>query len=233
MTKRFASFRSPGAMTGMWSSLRHVEMAAKKLDVGWLAALVAGQRQERRVERGVRFWPERRIVDGRALKLLEPIVGPGIQLDHLEPLFDKRDKRQEQRSVESIFVKVVGSDIRGRDHYNARGEESGKQPAQDHRVRNVAHRKLVEAKERRFPRQITRNWRDRVFAVDFAALARLAPKIEARMHIGHEGVKMRPALDGPFDGVEEHIHQHRLAAPDWPVDVKAARRLSGLHAKQP
>ena len=53
------------------------------------------------------------------------------------------------------------------------------------------------------------------------------------MHIGHEGVKMRPALARPLDGVEEHIHQHRLAAPDWPMDVKAARRLSRLRAEQP
>src|SRR6202042_450331 len=46
--------------------LRHVEMAAEKLDMGRLAALVAGQCQERRVERGIRFRPERSIVDGRA-----------------------------------------------------------------------------------------------------------------------------------------------------------------------
>ena len=50
--------------------LRHVEMAAEKLDVGRLAALVAGQRQERRVERGVRLRAERRVVDRGALELL-------------------------------------------------------------------------------------------------------------------------------------------------------------------
>src|ERR1700722_10367476 len=52
------------------------------------------------------------------------------------------------------------------------------------------------------------------------------------MHISHEGVKMRPALARLLDCIEEHIHQHRLAAADWPMDVKAARRLGGLHAKQ-
>ena len=52
------------------------------------------------------------------------------------------------------------------------------------------------------------------------------------MHVGHEGVKMRPALARPLDRVEEHVHQHRLAAADWPMDVKAARRLSRLHAEQ-
>ena len=53
------------------------------------------------------------------------------------------------------------------------------------------------------------------------------------MHVGHEGVKMRPALARRRDGVEEHVHQHRLAAADGPMDVKAARRLGGLRAKQP
>ena len=52
------------------------------------------------------------------------------------------------------------------------------------------------------------------------------------MHVAHERMKMRPALARAFDGVEEHVHQHRLAAPDRPMDVKAARRLGGLHAEQ-
>ena len=48
------------------------------------------------------------------------------------------------------------------------------------------------------------------------------------MDVGHEGVKMRPAFARPLDRVEEHVHQHRLAAADGPMDVKAARRLGRL-----
>ena len=144
----------------------------------------------------------------------------------------ERDERQEQRAVEPVLVEVVGRDVRGRDHHDARGEEGREQPAQDHRVGDVAHRKLVEAKERSLARQIRRNRRDRVLAGDLAALPRLAPLIEAGVDVGHEGVKMRPPLGRPLDGVEEHVHQHRLAAADRPMDVKAARRLGRLRAEQ-
>ena len=40
--------------------LRHVEIAPEKLDMPRLAALMPGQRQEGRVERGVRLRGERR-----------------------------------------------------------------------------------------------------------------------------------------------------------------------------
>ena len=52
------------------------------------------------------------------------------------------------------------------------------------------------------------------------------------MDVGHEGVKMRPPLPRGRGGVEEHVHQHRLAAADRPVDVEAARRVGRLRAEQ-
>ena len=61
-----------------------------------------------------------------------------------------------------------------------------------------------------------------------AALQRLTPLIQTRVHVGHEGVKMRAALERRFDRVEEQVHQHGLAAADCAEDVKAARRLGGL-----
>ena len=68
--------------------------------------------------------------------------------------------------------------------------------------------------------------------VDLAALQRLTPLIETRVHVGHEGVKMHAALERRFDRVEEQVHQHRLAAADCAKDVKAARRLGGLEPHQ-
>src|ERR1700677_633763 len=79
--------------------LRHIELTTEQLDCHRRALLMAGQRQERRVERGVRLRAKRRIVDRRALELLEPVVGAGVELDHLEPLFDERDERQEQSAI--------------------------------------------------------------------------------------------------------------------------------------
>ena len=52
------------------------------------------------------------------------------------------------------------------------------------------------------------------------------------MHVGHEGVEMDAALRLDLRGVEEQIHQHRLAAPDRAADIEAARRLGGLRAEQ-
>ena len=56
--------------------------------------------------------------------------------------------------------------------------------------------------------------------------------MQTRVHVGHEGVKMRAALQRRFDRLEEHVHQHGLAAADCAKDVKAARRLGGLEPHQ-
>src|SRR5271157_208994 len=52
--------------------LRHVEAAPQKLDPGRLALVLAGQRAECGVERGVRLRANRRIIDRRARELLKP-----------------------------------------------------------------------------------------------------------------------------------------------------------------
>ena len=74
--------------------------------------------------------------------------------------------------------------------------------------------------------------RDRILAHGLAALARLAPLIEAGVDVGHEGVEMSPALARGLHRVEKHVHQHRLAAADRAMDVEAARRLGRLRAEQ-
>ena len=45
---------------------------------------MASQRQERRVERGIRLRADRRIIDRRALELLEPVVGARVELDDVD-----------------------------------------------------------------------------------------------------------------------------------------------------
>ena len=82
-------------------------------------------------------------------------------------------------------------------------------------------------------REISRNRPDRILTLDFAALPQLSPLIEPGMDVGHEGVKMRAPFARRRGGVEKHVHEHRLAATHGTMDVKAARRLGGLRAKQP
>ena len=57
--------------------------------------------------------------------------------------------------------------------------------------------------------------------------------MQAGVDVGHEGVKMRPALARPLDRIEEHVHQHGLAAADGPMDVETARRLGRFEPHQP
>ena len=56
--------------------------------------------------------------------------------------------------------------------------------------------------------------------------------MQARVHVGHEGVEMGATLAMHEGGVEEHVHQHRLAAPDRAVEIEAARRFGGFEADE-
>ena len=40
------------------------------------------------------------------------------------------------------------------------------------------------------------------------------------MHVGHEFVKMHTAFADHGTGLEEEIHQHRLATTNFPVDIQ-------------
>ena len=59
---------------------------------------------------------------------------------------------------------------------------------------------------------------------DFAALQRLAMAVDAVMRVGHEVVEVDAPLAPHRDKLEEHVHQHGLAAPDAAMDVEAAHR---------
>ena len=74
---------------------------------------------------------------------------------------------------------------------------------------------------------------DRIVAENLAAFAHLPPSVDARVNVGHEGVKMHPALRGDRRRFEEQVHQERLAAADLAVDVEPARRRARPGADQP
>ena len=161
-------------------------------------------------------------------ELLQPVVGARVEFDDVAALLEQRDEREEQRAVQSVLVEIGGSDVGGRDDDHAGGKECGKEPPEDHRVGDVAHREFVEAEERRLTREFRRDRRDRVVARHFAPLVRLTPAVQAGVHVGHEAVEVRAAFARHVGGVEEEIHQHRLAPPDRAVDIEAARRLRRL-----
>ena len=105
--------------------------------------------------------------------------------------------------------------------------------AQDHRVGNIGDVKFVEAEQPGLVENRRRGQRDHIAVSDFAARDLLAKAVDALVHLGHEFVEMGAALVLDLALLEEQIHQHGLAAPDFAVNIKAARRGTVLVGKQP
>jgi hypothetical protein len=152
-------------------------------------------------------------------KLLQPVVLLRGQLDDIHALHNEIDERQEKLAVEAVLVKRARRGVRGRHHDDAALKQVLKQPPEDHRVGNVRHLQLVEAQQPRFCGNAVGNERYWI-AVD--GLARLA---DALVHVGHELVEVVTPLGRECDAGKEHVHKHRLAAPDAAVHVEPAREL--------
>ena len=78
-----------------------------------------------------------------------------------------------------------------------------------------------------------RGERDHVGIGELAPGNLLAISIDALMHVGHELVEMRAALVFDRACLEEQVHQHGLATPDFAMDIEAARRPTVLVREQP
>ncbi len=170
---------------------------------------------------------DRHVPDLRALELFHAVVGARVELDDVHALLQQRDERQEQGPVEAALVEPVGLHVGCGDHGDTSREQRGEEPPQDHRIGDIGHRELVEAQQRRLARECGGDGRDRIGVLDLALLHALPVGVDALVHVGHEGVKMGAALLRDRDGLDEEIHQHRLAAPDGAPDVEAARRRRG------
>src|SRR5690606_7861791 len=68
--------------------------------------------------------------------------------------------------------------------------------------------------------------RDRVRFLRRSVFQRLAMPANTVMNVGHEVVEMRPSLRARWNELEEHVHQHGLAAADVAVDVEASNRFA-------
>ena len=118
--------------------------------------------------------------------------------------------------MEPVLVQLVGMPVRRCDNRDAtleqRREETG-----NHRIGNVANLHLVETHHPPTRRQIIGGGGNRVGG---AGLARRMDRI-LRHH--HEVVEMQSERMDPVvpcrKRLVEHVHQHRLAAADTPMDV--------------
>src|SRR5450631_1383652 len=93
--------------------------------------------------------------------------------------------------------------------------------------------KFVEAQKPGLVEDRPGGERDNIAISDFAARDILTIAIDPLVHFGHEFVKMRAALVHHLAVLEKQIHQHGLAAPDFAMNIEAARRRAVLVGKQP
>ena len=65
---------------------------------------------------------------------------------HFGMLLDKVDSRLKSIPLQSIFVQVIGRNVRRSHQSNAIVEEMLKQSAKDHGIGNVGHNKFIKTK---------------------------------------------------------------------------------------
>ena len=175
----------------------------------------ADQRLPGLVHRRVRLRPQRRVIDLEAPHPRLTEIGRPVELMHVEPLHDQVDERQEQLALKPVLIQIARVAVRGRHQHHAAREQLFEQSANDHRVGDVGDLQLVETEQRRRPRHLVGDDVDRILGL-------LRPRrIDAAMHLLHEGVEMHPAFRLDRRLGEEQIHQHGFAATDAAEDVKA------------
>src|SRR3546814_12846202 len=72
-----------------------------------------------------------------AAQALEAIIGRAVEREHIEPILQKRDERQEMFAIEAVLVEILGWPVRCRDYRDAVADDPGKQPGQDHGVSRI------------------------------------------------------------------------------------------------
>src|SRR3546814_6668139 len=86
-----------------------------------------------------------------AAQALEAIIGRAVEREHIEPILQKRDERQEMFAIEAVLVEILGWPVRCRDYRDAVADDPGKQPGQDHGVSRIGDDHLVERNQPGLP----------------------------------------------------------------------------------
>ena len=131
----------------------------------------------------------------KLLQRAQPVVDAGVDLDHVEPLLQELDRRQKPLALQAVRPQPVRR-IVGRHHeHDAVLEQRSQQPAENHRVGDVGHVKLVEADEAPAARDALRHDRERI-------LLAFQPR-EILVDVAHERMEMDARLPADGDGREE------------------------------
>ena len=152
------------------------------------------------------------------LQAQQAVILAAVQLDDVELLLHQGDEGQEQFALQPAFIKLVGLAVGRRHHDDAIGEQRGEQATEDGGVGDVGDLKLVETEQPGLARDFLGEFRHRIGLGAFGAQA---PRMQALMHLDHEGVEMHAPLvmRGDRSRVVKQVHQHGLAAPDRAEDI--------------
>src|SRR5665213_1864749 len=184
---------------------------------------VAGQLDKCVLQRTIGAVVGRREIDLPAGKPGAAIVALAAELQHVELALEKLDEGQETFALQAALVELAGRAVRGRDHDDAAIEQRLEQPPQDHRIGDVGDMEFVEAEHRCIVGD------DRGDGTDRVAFFGL-PRMDAVMHLDHEGVEMDAPLMRQAQRLVEHVHQHGLAAADRAAEIEPLRRLGDAQA---
>ena len=147
-----------------------------------------GQLSESVLERTLRRFFERVVVDRLAMQPGEAIVASAVELEDKELLLEQRDERQKALALQTMLVELVRCAVRRRDDHNSGIEQCPEQALEDHRIGDVLDLKLVEAQQRSLAGEIARDLGDRPVGLG-------APlPLDTVVHFEHEGVEMHPTL---------------------------------------
>ena len=133
------------------------------------------------------------------------------------PALEQVNGRHEALPLQAVAVQVVGRRVRGGDQRGAAREQSVEQPAEDHRIADIADEELVEAQYLRCGRDIRGDAAERVLDV--------AQRLQARVHLVQHPVEVHTPLTVDVERLVEKVHQEGLAASDTAPDVQACLAL--------
>src|SRR5262245_58012673 len=188
---------------------------------------IARQPAPRVVERGIGFVIIRHVPGWHSGKLFQSEVYSRFKTDDVAMALQQDNKRQKEGTVQSFPIEVARREIGGRDHDDAKFEQSREETAEDHCVGDVGDMEFVEAKQRAFSRYQRCRALNRIELTSFAVLELLPEDMNTFVHVSHEFVKMYASFAHDRAGLEEQIHQHRLAAANFAIMYKP---LSGAPA---
>ena len=136
-------------------------------------------------------------------------------------------RRKKALPLQSVAIQVVRVRVRCRDQGHAVFEQSVEQPAEDHRVADIADEELVEAQHARFCGHVAGDRGERILDIPQRA--------QPVVHILHDAVEVRAALRVERQRLEEEIHKEGLAAADAAPDIKTRnpRRRIAFKRQEP